>query len=102
MQTRTDLAIENTEKEAGLSGIVKEELKAGDMKITRIEITNPQTAEIIKKPVGKYITVECKPLTDNFRDLREEVEIISREINNFFAVRERSACGRSWKHGNNA
>ena len=83
MQTRTDLAIENTEKEAGLSGIVKEELKAGDMKITRIEITNPQTAEIIKKPVGKYITVECKPLTDNFRDLREEVEIISREINNF-------------------
>ena len=93
MQTRTDLAIENTETQTDLSGIIKEELNYGDTKITRIEITSEETAELIKKPVGRYITVESLPLTDNFRDLRKEAEMIGNEIKQFLPQGDVLATG---------
>ena len=93
MQTRTDLAIENTETQTDLSGIIKEESNYGDTKITRIEITSEETAELIKKPVGRYITVESLPLTDNFRDLRKEAEMIGNEIKQFLPQGDVLATG---------
>ena len=83
MQSRTDLAIENTETEGCLKGIEKEEIQEGDLKITRISVTDKETADIIGKPVGKYITIECLPITDNVGDLKKETEIIGTEIKNF-------------------
>ena len=93
MQTRTDLAIENTETQTDLTGIVKEELNDGDVKITRIEITSEETAGLIKKPVGRYITVESLPLTDNFRDLRKEALMIGNEIRQFLPQGDVLAAG---------
>ncbi len=93
MQTRTDLAIENTETQTDLPGIVKEELNDGDIKITRIEITSEETAGLIKKPVGRYITVESLPLTDNFRDLRKEALMIGNEIRQFLPQGDVLAAG---------
>ncbi len=93
MQTRTDLAIENTETQTDLTGIVKEELNDGDIKITRIEITSEETAGLIKKPVGRYITVESLPLTDNFRDLRKEALMIGNEIRQFLPQGDVLAAG---------
>lgn len=83
MQSRTDLAIENTETEESLKGIEKEEIKEGELKITRISVTDRETADMIGKPVGKYITIECLPITDNIGDLKKEAEIIAKEIRNF-------------------
>ena len=93
MQTRTDLAIENTETQTDLTGVVKEELNDGDVKITRIEITSEETAGLIKKPVGRYITVESLPLTDNFRDLRKEALMIGNEIRQFLPQGDVLAAG---------
>lgn len=93
MQMRTDLAIENTETEVNLQGIEKDEEKKGDLKITRIEITSEETAQLIRKPVGRYITIESKPLTDNFRDLKEEAGIIGNEIKKFLPDGEILATG---------
>ena len=93
MQTRTDLAIENTETQTDLTGIVKEELNDGDIQITRIEITSEETAGLIKKPVGRYITVESLPLTDNFRDLRKEALMIGNEIRQFLPQGDVLAAG---------
>ena len=83
MQTRTDLAIENTESDEHLKGIEKEEIYQGTLKITRISVTNKETADIIGKPVGKYITIECLPITDNIGELKNETEIIGKEIKKF-------------------
>ena len=57
MQTRTDLAIENTESDEHLKKKKKEEIYQGTLKITRISVTNKETADIIGKPVRKYITI---------------------------------------------
>ena len=83
MQSRTDLAIENTESDKNLNGIEKEEIYHGTLKITRISVTNKETADMIGKPVGKYITIECLPITDNIGDLKKETEIIGKEIQTF-------------------
>ena len=83
MQSRTDLAIENTETEEYLKGIEKEEIHQDNLKITRITVTNTETANIIGKPVGKYITIECLPITDNMGDMKKETEIIGNEIKKF-------------------
>ena len=48
---------------------------------------------MIKKPVGRYITVESLPLTDNFRDLRKEALMIGNEIRQFLPQGDVLAAG---------
>lgn len=79
MQLRTDLAIESTGIGEG-HGIEREEIRKGNLTITRIKIKDEDTAKVIGKSAGDYITIESLPITDHFRDVQEEIEVIGREI----------------------
>lgn len=84
MILRTDLALDIKEtKEDLIDGIEYNREIKNNCTITRINITNQNGAEELQKPIGKYTTVEMQPLTDNFEDIEENLNIISNEIRNF-------------------
>ena len=81
MFLRTDLAIEAHEISGeNTKGIETEEKHCGNLKISRMNIRTQEAAECLNKPMGHYITVEGMPLTDNFREVPEQIEAISDEI----------------------
>ena len=81
MFLRTDLAIEAHEISGeNTDGITVEDKVCGTLKINRINIATRQAAESLNKAVGNYITVEGLPLTDNFREVPEQIKSISNEI----------------------
>ena len=53
---------------------------AGNIKITNIEILNDSASQSLKKPKGKYVTIEFPTLTDNFQHSDKRIEIVSKEI----------------------
>lgn len=55
MSIRTDLAVEENLEENGIKRVRK---TVGDTTVCEVEITDPQKALLIRKNVGKYITVE--------------------------------------------
>ncbi len=81
MSLRTDLAIEAHEiSGSNKDGINITEKTCGNLKISRISIKNTRAAEKLNKPVGRYITIEGLTLTDNFREVPEQIKIIADEI----------------------
>ena len=67
MNVRTDLALEAKtlwEQSAGqttrLSGVRARERERADFTVTEVEILDKQGETALKKPVGRYITVELK------------------------------------------
>lgn len=81
MNYRTDLALEAHELSGGgKDGIICSSEKAGQLRIHKMHITTQQAAERIGKPTGRYITLEGLPLTDNFRDVKKQIETIGNEI----------------------
>lgn len=52
----------------------------GNIKITNIEILNDSASQSLKKPKGKYVTIEFPTLTDNFQHSDKRIEIVSKEI----------------------
>lgn len=69
MQFRTDLALEQKEMHSHLpEGVTCEETKNSRANITKISITNEQGAKALEKPIGKYITIEVPPFSDNLTD----------------------------------
>lgn len=81
MILRTDLALEAKEiKGNTLEGIDFSTEKKGTLTITRININSQKGANELGKPIGKYITIEMPPLTDNFTDTEEHLLSISTEI----------------------
>lgn len=88
MDFRTDMAIErrdlyrkanNIENE--IDGVECEEGQIEDIKITRVNITNAQGEEALKKPIGNYITIDVKKI-NNIEPEKEDkiVEVLSNEI----------------------
>lgn len=78
---RTDLAIEAHElNDKVIDGIDFSETKKGNLTIKRINIKSLKAAESLNKPIGNYITIESMPLTDNFRDVKEQIIVIADEI----------------------
>ncbi len=67
LNIRTDLAVEMREmKGAGeLSGVKSSEEKGEKTKTTVIEVLSEEGAQQLGKPVGKYITVEMTPFSDD-------------------------------------
>ncbi len=73
MSIRTDLALEaheiytkNAEKTSEINGVIARTISDGGVKITKIEITNKNGAEALKKPQGNYITIEAPDIiSDN-------------------------------------
>lgn len=81
MLMRTDLAIEEHEiNKNWIQGIQKKEKICEELKITEIQIKTPKAAKNLNKSIGHYITIESMPLTDNFRDVKRQILIISKEI----------------------
>lgn len=81
MFLRTDLAIEAREISGDSSdGIDIYEKVCGNLKISRMNIHTEKASKNIHKPIGNYITIEGLPLTDNFRDVPEQIKVISDEI----------------------
>lgn len=80
VQGRTDLALEQKEEIASLPrGVECNEIKKGDTVITKISIKSEEGATALKKPIGRYITIEVPPFTDNIND-EELVEIGAEEL----------------------
>lgn len=77
----TDLAVE-AHKFAGenICGVSVEKEQAGSLEISRMKISSKDAAEKLGKPCGTYITAEGLPLTDNFRDVREQILTVAREL----------------------
>lgn len=81
MSFRTDLALETRELlGTNIPGIKHNERMAGNIKITNIEILNDSASQSLKKPKGKYVTIEFPTLTDNFQHSDKRIEIVSKEI----------------------
>ncbi len=81
MNLRTDLALEQREISApdSTDGIECEEVKKGDIKITRIEITNENGEKKLSRKRGCYITVEL-PNLSHCADFTESARIIADEL----------------------
>lgn len=88
MDFRTDMAVErrdlyrkanNIENE--IDGVECTEEEIEDIKITRVNITNSQGEEALKKPVGNYITIDVKKINNIAVEKEDKiVEVISKEL----------------------
>lgn len=85
LKFRTDLAVENREMFEGdgveISGVeVKEEYSAG-IKVLSIKVTDEHGSEVMGKPIGNYITIECEKISDaDDREKRQCARVITEEI----------------------
>lgn len=81
MQVRTDLALEAKEI-AGeqLHGVAYDVKEYDNMTVTRMHVKEKQAADRLGKETGTYITIELPPLTDDFKETDERLEIIAGEI----------------------
>lgn len=93
MSIRTDLALEahemytqNTPDTSAIDGAGIDITEEEGIKTTRITITNQNASDILKKPIGTYITIEAPDLKYD-TDIYENVcMIIADEINSLFPV----------------
>lgn len=68
MQIRTDLALEQKEMHSNVpNGVKYFEKQKGNAHITEIFIETSQGAKALAKPLGRYITVEVPPFSDNVK-----------------------------------
>lgn len=88
MEARTDLALELKENlKEELKGrendiLVSEKKLGSTIKVTRVEVVNESGSRIIKKPVGKYITIETFGLDpDEESEMEAFIKCISDNIN---------------------
>ncbi len=78
MQGRTDLALEQKELHRSLPpGVDCVELQKGDAIITKITVKNEAGAVSLKKPIGRYTTIELPTFSDNLNN--EEIMKTSAE-----------------------
>lgn len=78
---RTDLALEHHETvrgdyPGGTPGVRFDEQDHDGVKITRVEVFSPEGADIMGKPQGDYITIECPELRRRNRELQDDVAAI--------------------------
>lgn len=86
-ERRTDLAVEERELLGeDIKGVrySKEEIEG--LPIERLHIGTQRAGQLLKKPVGTYITVELPPLTDSIRDTDSRVKTLSEEIRRLLPV----------------
>ena len=79
MTLRTDLAVERREMTGDKipDGVSFEELEEGNVKTTKIEITNKNGEDVLGKPKGKYITVEIEGDLSSGSDEKDAVNALS-------------------------
>lgn len=81
MNFRTDLAMEAVQLlERMDNGIKQHKKNIGDLEITQVTIETDSAAKKLGKLKGEYITVELPTFTDNFQDIDDKIEVISKQI----------------------
>lgn len=93
MNIRTDLAIEaaNMHKEA-IEGIESTMEEDGGIKIERIKITSKAASEAVGKPLGNYITITVKDLSENSREEYENACMcVAKELKGILNIEERAS-----------
>lgn len=67
MDFRTDLAIEIKEAVPGeKDGVLCEQLSIGSVSVTRMTVVNEQGEKTLRRPKGRYITVEAPPFVSDY------------------------------------
>ena len=81
MILRTDLALESHEMNGeDCEGLTFEKHSECGLNIHRLNIRTASASQRLAKPIGNYVTIESLPLSENFRDVKEQIIIISKEI----------------------
>lgn len=81
MNFRTDLAMEAVQLLKHMdSGIKQNKKNIGDLEITQVTIETDAAAQKLGKLKGEYITIELPTFTDNFQNIDDKIEIISKQI----------------------
>lgn len=80
--SRTDLAIERLDLAAEVlpSGVTREEVRKGTVKITTVTIDDPSSARILEKKMGRYITIEPTGFRSVPQNFEAEVETVAEYI----------------------
>lgn len=87
MERRTDLAVEERELLGeDIRGVEYSDEESGGLKIERLRITTERAGQLLRKPVGTYITAQLPPLTDNIRDTDSRVKALADEIRRLLPV----------------
>lgn len=88
-QLRTDLAIETRElyredKNQEVPGVEVEKPETdNEVEVTRVKIIDEQGSQIMGRPMGSYITIECRGLKSADADLKDKVsQILAKELVN--------------------
>ncbi len=86
-ERRTDLAVEERELLGeDIKGVDYSSEKIGGLPIERLCIRTERASQLLKKPVGTFVTAQLPPLTDNIRDTDSRVEALSAEIRRLLPV----------------
>lgn len=87
MERRTDLAVEERELLGeDIKGVEYSAEEVEGLPIERLRIRTHRAGQLLKKPIGTYITAQLPPLTDNIRDTDRRVKALSREIRRLLPV----------------
>lgn len=87
MERRTDLAVEERELLGeDIRGVEYSDDESGGLKIERLRIMTERAGQLLRKPVGTYITAQLPPLTDNIRDTDSRVKALADEIRRLLPV----------------
>lgn len=82
----TDLAVESREmysesNDVEIEGVSVDVEETENYSITRIEIMNKNGVEKMRKPRGKYITIDVPNLNNSDQDLKDEIsQVLAKEI----------------------
>ena len=99
MERRTDLAVEERELLGeDIKGIEYTSEKVEGLPIERLRILTKRAAQLLKKPMGHYVTVELPPLTDSIRDTDSRVRALSEEIRRAVDRVGQAQSGRGRQH----
>lgn len=78
---RTDLALESKSHVRNLNGVREETIEKNGVSVTRIDVLEQQAAEILDKPIGRYVTLFAPQADYMDRDRRKTIaSVLSDEL----------------------
>ncbi len=80
MNHRTDLALEEADRVPDAAGIDRRQHRAGAATVTQITVRTASAAQRLRKPVGRYVTVEVPRFSDHADDENRLAPVIAREL----------------------
>ncbi len=87
MELRTDLALEARELAGeNVHGVEYTVTNNDSIEIQKMVIKTKRASQLLRKPMGTYVTIELPPLTDDFKDTDKRLLSISDEISSLLPV----------------